>query len=254
MSAIGFRIPPEHLLELAQRGAQDAPRFDTPAGAYRQWSVGAGVELWLQQNAAEHMVGCNPHFAGQGRLEVALIETVSVSGRPLDGHGFGWAAPRDPGNPYSGLHSFAANLPDFAFVDERILIPSVVTLQVAAFTASLESFPTETAFMESELGQAFQAEDGSRPWQQSEDEGLPRPEAFIVGQVASCELRANPITGQEFYALLVRTESGSIDVVSDLETSPRRPATGAIIAGSFWLSARPVGELPAARTPAPETE
>src|SRR5205809_1039066 len=82
--------------------APDSTRFDTPIGSYLQWetgpSGGPGVELWLQVNSVNQIIGCNPHYVGQGRLDAAIIETVSAPGRPLDGHCFGWAAPRDPGN------------------------------------------------------------------------------------------------------------------------------------------------------------
>jgi len=255
MSAVGFAMTPEALHERVLQAAQDAPRFDTPIGAYLHWALptgpGAGVELWLQVNAVNQIVGCNPHYAGQGRLEAAIIETVTAPGRPLDGHCFGWAAPRDPDNPYSGIHSIAANLPDFAYVDERILIPPVVTLQIAAFASYMEHFPTETAFVESEWGRRIGAQSATETWQQVEIDGLPQPEVFLSGKVIASEAQVNPATGQEFQTLVLRTEAGTIDVVSDLATSPRRPAVGTVAAGSFWLSARVIGDLPAPRTPSP---
>src|ERR1043166_8526106 len=123
MSAIGFDMTIEDFQELVERIAPEATRFDTPIGSYLQWSPGGGVELWLQANAVQKIVGCNPHFVGQGRIDAAIIETVSAPGRPLDGHAYGWAAPRNPKNPYSGIHAIAAHLPNFAYIDEPILIP-----------------------------------------------------------------------------------------------------------------------------------
>jgi len=251
MSAIGFAVTPEELQQLVLHGAQQAARFDTAVGAYLKWEVGAGVELWLQVNAANEIVGCNPHYAGSGRLGAAIIETVAAPGRPLDGHGFGWAAPSDPANPYSGIHAFAANLPDFAYVDERILIPPVVTLQVAAFAAGIASFPTELAFVESEWGQKIGAQSATETWQQLEVDGLPQPEVFLSGWVGASETLINPVTEQQFHALTLRTEAGTIDVVCDLQTAPRRPAAGTVAAGSFWLSARAAVELPEPRQPSP---
>ena len=208
------------------------------------------MELWFQANAVKKIIGCNPHFAGQGRMDAAIIETVFAPGRPMDGYFFGWAAPRDPANPYSGLHTIAANLPDFADVDERILIPPVVTLQIAAFASELEFFPTETTFVESENGQFYGAEYGTTVWIHAEQEGLPQPEVFLSGSVVASERRQNPITGQEFHTLLLQTDAGTIDVVADLETSPRRPMVGTVAAGTFRLSARAITELPPARKPA----
>jgi hypothetical protein len=227
-----------------------AARFDTPHGSYLQWAPGEGVELWIQLNAVQKIVGCSPHFSGQGRMEAAIIETVSTPGRALDGHCFGWAAPREPDNPYSGLHAIAASLPDFAYIDERILIPPVVTLQIAAFASHLEYFPTETAFVESESGQYYAAEIGSSVWCHAERDGLPQPEVYLSGFVVDSEWRANPVTGLGFHALVLRTDAGTIDVVADLETSPRRPVVGTVVAGIFSLSARVTHELPPARKPA----
>jgi hypothetical protein len=76
---------------------------------------------------------------------------------------------------------------------------------------------------------------------------MPQPEAFLSGRVESAERQENPATGQEFLALLLRTESGTVDAVCDLDVSPRRPVAGAIVAGMFWLSARVVSDLPPPR-------
>jgi hypothetical protein len=250
LSAIGFAMSLDAFQEQVERATPNAIRFDTPRGAYLQWSPDGGIELWMQANAVQKIVGCNPHFRGLGRIEAAIIQTISAPGRPLDGYCVGWASPRDPGNPYSGIHAFAANLPDFAFIDERILMPPIVTLQVAAFASYLECYPTESGFVDSESGQAYGAQMGSSVWVHAERDGLPQPEAFLSGIVVSSERRKNPETGQDFHALLLRTDAGTVDVVADLETSPRRPVFGAIVAGQFWLSARVVNALPP-RKPAP---
>jgi hypothetical protein len=250
MSAIGFDVPIEEFQALVTRGAPEASRFDTAIGSYLQWALGSGVELWLQINAVEKIVGCNPHFVGTGEMPVALIETASVPGRPLDGSGFGWAAPRDTSNPNSGLHAFAANLPNFAYVDERILMPPVVTLQIAAFASALEFFPTESAYIRSEWGQYYQAEPGVTTWQTVENEGMPQPQAFLTGFVTASECRRNPVTGQEFHTLGLQTSAGSIDVVADMATVARRPVVGTVVAGNFWLSALPISPLPPPRVPA----
>ena len=251
MSAIGFGVSLEAFQEIVERAAPDAARFETTRGTYLQWLVGGGVELWLQANAVQKIVGCNPHFAGEGRIEAAVIETVSAAGKPMDGQCFGWAAPSDPGNPYSGKHAIAASLPDFAYVDERILVPPVVTLQVSAFAAELEYFPTETAFVDSESGRYYGAEIGSTVWAHATVEDLPQPDAFLSGTVEQSERRENQVTGEPFHTLVVRTTAGTLDVVADLQTLPRRPVVGTVVAGTFWLSARVVSELPPVRKPMP---
>jgi hypothetical protein len=251
MSAIGFAMTLEAFQEQVEQIAPQAVRFETPIGAYLCWSTGEGIELWLQANAVNKVVGCNPHFAGQGRIDAAIIETVSEPGRPLDGRCLGWAAPRDPANPYSGLHPLAASLPNFAFVDERILMPPVVSLQVAAFASHLECYPTEGSFLESEWAQLHESRQGAPVWHQVEVDGRPSSEAAVSGTVVASERCRNPVTGQEFHALVLQVDGGTIDVVADLETAPRRPVVGMVAAGTFWLSARAVGELPEGRAPLP---
>jgi hypothetical protein len=250
-SAIGFTVTPEELKELAEQASREGTRVDSPHGGYFHWSPGAGVELWVQANKQEEIVGCNPHFAGAGRLPASIIETLNVPGRPLDGRCFGWAAPRDEKNPYSGLHALSADLPDFDFVEARILIPPIVTLQIAAFAEELECFPTETTFLESEAAQHHGAAAGQWIWRQQEIEEEPQSKVFLNGIVKQSEQRENPITGSPFIALLLRTEAGTIDVVVDPEIVPRRPVVGMVAAGTFWLSARVVSDLPPANEPPP---
>ena len=124
-----------------------------------------------------------------------------------------------------------------------------VTLQVAAFASCLECFPTETAFVESEWGQTIGAQTATETWQQVEIEGLPQPDVFLSGKVIASEGHVNPATGQQFQTLVLRTQAGTIDVVADLQTSPRRPALGTVAAGTFWLSARVISDLPPPRSP-----
>ena len=243
-SAIGFDVTREEMEGLALQASHEGTRLESPKGYYLYWSPGAGAELWVQANKQKQIVGCNPHFTGQGRIVASIIETFNVPGKPLDGRCFGWAAPRDEKNPYSGLHPISAHLPDFDLVGERILIPLTVTLQIAAFTEQMDCFPTETAFLESEPAREHGAKAGERIWRHIEVEGEPQSEAFLNGIVTQSERRENPITGQPFYVLLLSTSAGTLDVVTDPVSVSRRPVVGTVVAGTFWLSARVVSELP----------
>ena len=85
MSAIGFGIPQEEFTQRMALAAPESGRTDTPFGAYLQWQVGSGVEIWMQANAVNQNVGCNPHFSGLGRHDGASIETVRATGTPVEG-------------------------------------------------------------------------------------------------------------------------------------------------------------------------
>lgn len=243
-SAIGFDVTREELEGLAVQASQAGDRLETAHGFYLHWQPGAGAELWVQANKQRQIIGCNPHFSGQGRLEASIIETFSAPGSPLDGRCFGWAAPTDDRNPYSGLHAVCAHLPDFDLVEERILAPPTVILQISAFAEEIECFPTESAFLESEQAQQHGASAGRFLWQQQESDGSPQAKAFLNGIVTQSERRENPITGSPFYVLLLSTEAGTLDVVADPDSIARRPVAGTIVAGTFWLSARVISDLP----------
>src|SRR5436305_401742 len=99
-------------------------------------------------------------------------------------------------------------------------------MSAIGFDIAVDAFQkiAEEAFIDSEWGRSAGADFGSPLWQQLESEGIPKPEAFLSGRVVSSERCRNPVTGQEFHALALQTEAGTLDVVADLDTAPRRPA------------------------------
>jgi hypothetical protein len=104
LSSIGFQVKTEEQFrDLAETVAQSAFQIKTKKGAYLHWCCDSGVELWLQVNYRNELVGMNPHFAGTGVTRVGLTSRFQ---RPddteLDGAFHGWAEPEE-GNPEDGI-------------------------------------------------------------------------------------------------------------------------------------------------------
>jgi len=71
MTSIGF--PAQSVDEfkvLAKRAVTQAAQTITIPGIgyYRQWSPGAGVELWVDVNQQIQILGLNPHFDEKARM------------------------------------------------------------------------------------------------------------------------------------------------------------------------------------------
>jgi hypothetical protein len=247
LSAIGFPFKqPEELLRFVASVVNEGEALSTPKGYYVFWSPGEGVEFWIRVDDKRRIVGCSPHFTGSGQMRVGITQTFRNEERMLDGSCYAWADPQDD-NPYSGLYPFVADMPDFDLVEERALLTPIVTLQIAAFSTEARCFRSEGEFITAQP-------DGSRPvtesvtptWQHGDH---PSPDAHINGRIQQVELRANPATGQEFYALGVKTHGGTIDVVADPELLRGKPAENGVIQGTFWLSTRIVSDLPIPKQP-----
>ena len=247
LSDIGFPfIQTEDLLTFVQSVVNAGEALPTPRGYYIFWSPGAGVELWIRADPKRNLVGCGLHFTGSSRMRVGMTQTFRHPERPMDGSCYAWADPQGD-NPYSGLYPFAAEMPDFDLVEERVLLLPVVTVQIAAFAREPRCFRSEGEFIAAQPeGSRLAAETFTPTWQHGDD---PVPEAHITGRIQQVELLTNPATGRTFYALGVRTLGGTVDVVADPELMKGRPVVNGIVQGTFWLSARILSDLPLPRQP-----
>ena len=72
-SDIGFVIESvQQFAELADRAANEGVAIPTAGGYYIHWSPGQGVELWVQCDTEQQIIGCNPHFVGPGRTMLGV--------------------------------------------------------------------------------------------------------------------------------------------------------------------------------------
>ncbi|HEX8454749.1 MAG TPA: hypothetical protein VF647_21895 [Longimicrobium sp.] len=241
-AALGFDIETReqfsaHSLMVAEAGE----RIALPGGGeYRRWSPGAGVELWAQVTANQ-VVGMNPHFAGDTTIRAGVSRRFrDPAFSALDGMYQVWPEPTSH-DAESGSTTFAIDAPDFALHD-RVRLPRIAPVQVAAFAFELSAFANEEEYMASQTGQLKYASESLLPTGLFAPDGgeatVPAPEAMLSGRVLAAELRINPATGNPFRWARVRTWGGEIDVVAEPCLISGELVEGGIVRGSFWLTGR----------------
>lgn len=238
-AALGFGIDTrEKFSEQSLRVAEAGERIALPGGGeYRRWSPGAGVELWARIARGE-VVGMNPHFAGDAIIRAGIAGRFRDPGASaLDGMYQVWPEPTSH-DPESGSTTFVIDAPDFALHD-RVRLPRIAPVQVAAFAFELSAFADEEAYGASQTGELKYAPESLLPTGLfGEGGGVPAPEAMLSGRVLATELRINPATGNPFRWARVRTWGGEIDVVAEPSLIDGEVVEGGIVRGSFWLTGR----------------
>jgi hypothetical protein len=252
LSDIGFSIPAdvEEFTRLTAHAAEQGEVIDSPRGYYIRWSPGAGAELWAQANKRRELIGCNPHFTGTSRIRAGITQPPIIGTEsPLSGSLYCWAGVTED-EPAGGV-PMVIDLPDLDLVRERIRLPAVVTMQVAAFAHHLNCYADDEEFHSSQAeGLKFAAESyipSGTFTPDLKDREPPQAEAIFAGHILEAEIRTNPYTGQPFQYLSVRTLPGIVDVVADPAIVQGQPLIGGVAHGTFWLSGRIVSDLPPAQ-------
>ncbi len=247
LSDIGFGFEsPNEFLEFVQQVVNTDGNlgFTSPNGHYMLWTKGNGVELWIHADQDKQLNGCGIHYRGEGRIRAHITQTFLSGETPLHGCLYGWLNPSDENNPYSGELPFAASIPNFDFVADPLLRSPVVTLQIAAFVEKeLRCYMSDGAYHSVRGRSAAPSEVFEPTWDQGDSPGEPSAQALCGGRVVSVEMKTNPATDLPFYALLVKTRGGTIDMVADPETLRGRPVEGGIVQANCWLSASVLTDL-----------
>ncbi|HUS17763.1 MAG TPA: hypothetical protein VM536_22435 [Chloroflexia bacterium] len=267
LSDVGFRIEAPAVLALAEDTCRFGEQIAVHGGRYCYWAVGEGVELWVARNPRGQFVGLAPHFSGAARMRMGLTARLAspggptagvaarlltrvVTGKPirptpaLAGCFHAWADPSGE-DPESGAYPLVFDAPDFA-THAGLLVPGIVTVQVAAFAQELRVFADDAAY-------DAEPRDGLRMAAESlipsglfafdeEDPAEPRPVALLGGHVLAAEQRVNPATRQPFWWAHVRTFGGEVDIVADPDLVNAPMEAGGIVQGEFWLSGRIIRE------------
>ncbi len=240
-STIGFAVQSrEEMYELVQRAAYEGRTIETARGRYVVWGDDNGAELWVQVDPEDTIIGVAPHFSGKARMSVGLIKIISrPNDNVLDGAYYGWADPAE-GEPENGAHPFVFDLPDFA-VHPNIELPTIVTVQLAAFAHELQAYPSEQAFLTAEKDlklapESFLPSGLFTP--DLQDTNPPTADAIFAGRVLEHATFVNSITGDKYEWALVHTLGGSVDVVADPVIVQGEIVPTGIIAGAFWMSGR----------------
>jgi hypothetical protein len=232
MTTLGFQASAnDEFADLALTASTQGEPIQVSGGTYYRWSPGAGVELWAQADQDGQLIGLNPHFSGAARMRVGLIKRVARErDSVLDGAFYGWAGAT--GNaPDEGQYPFACDVPDFKR-HERLALPTIVTVQLAAFAHTLQAFESD---------EAYQA---ANTYKMAVESCIPSgtfskpPQSMVIfnGHVLTTARLTNPHTERVFYWARVRTLGGEFDVVADPEIVEGTITQGGVIGGSVWLS------------------
>jgi hypothetical protein len=241
MTTLGFRANTNaEFADLAMTAATQGEPIRVSGGTYYRWSPGAGVELWAQADQDGRLVGLNPHFGGAARMRVGLINLIARErDSVLDGAFYGWADPEDD-DPENGQYPFAFDLPNFRWHDE-ISLPTIATVQLAAFAHSLSAFESEEAFHARGSDEMKMAAESCIP--SGTFSSPPKSTVIFNGHVLEAAQLTNPQTQQMFWWARVRTLGGEFDVVADPEIVKGIIIQGGVIGGSAWLSGSIVRDI-----------
>ena len=243
MSDLGFLVESKADFEaLALKALEHGTDIQTASGTYVRWSPGAGIELWMQLDAAGDVVGLNPHYAGQTRMRVGLTARVP---RPessiLDGAFHGWADPADA-EPESGAYPFVFDAPDYELTG-GVVVPSICAVQLTAFAHELKAYESEESYEAAQTGPLKYAAESFIPAglfnaASGESTEPPQAHAIFTARVLDTALITNPTSEREFCWAHLRTLGGELDMVADPDLLSGYLTKGGIVSGSFWLSGR----------------
>jgi hypothetical protein len=242
MSDIGFALENEEdFRRIALLALENGEALEAGDGTYVKWSPGRGIELWLQLDTDETIVGLNPHFSGSARMPVALTARVTRSEDGfLDGGFHGWANPSAE-TAESGDYPFVFDAPDYQLYG-GIELPSVLDVQLAAFAHELEAYESDEAHEAAQADEMKFAPESFLPIGLFSPEGKrtdpPQALAILSGHVLATSIITNPVTDSEFCWARVRTLGGEVDMVADPQTLNGFLVEGGVVSGSFWLSGR----------------
>ena len=207
-------------------------------GSYLQWRSSTGAETWLQIDRHQQLLGMNPHYAGGSRLKVRV--TQMIAGEQLDGSFHAWMI-ADESEGTEGLYPFLFDSPDF-HLHQDVVLPSVATVQLAAFAHELTIYPNQEAHAQSQEGEVKFASQSFIPSGlfslEENTPHQPQATAIFTGHVVNVHENTNERTGNRFFSAQVDTLGGVFDVAIDPELVTQPILVGGVISGSFWLSGR----------------
>ncbi|MCY3023516.1 MAG: hypothetical protein NTW87_31435 [Planctomycetota bacterium] len=244
-SDLGFAAEGGAELEaLARKCLQNGRARRCTQGAYLEWAVGNGIELWAQVNAQDELIGLNPHFAGKTRARIGLTHRISRSGFPMEGGFRAWARP-DAADPTRGACPFVFDAPEF-LLHEDLSLPVVCSAQLTAFAQQCVLFADETEFRQRAARSTLSLTPESLlPLGLFGKDGQPLAEplasAMVCGFVLDAIELTNPSTKGQFWWLKVRNAAGEVDVVADVGLLPHGARPHSLLQCTAWLSGKVAG-------------
>jgi hypothetical protein len=230
-------------LTLSQRVAEEGESIQTPVGTYFCWSPSKGVELWIRAVPESEHTYLHPHFTGDARMRVAIVDrkeyekNILAEGffvaypNPVKGKGFlsEQLCLQYGDGTYSNYFPFLFDAPDYDTYAEMEL-PFLADVQITAFPYTLRAYETEDDWIDWQLendenagdeddddrsvlsGEAFCP---STAFQERKDkDDYPNPTALIAGRILDSAILNNEATGEDFCWAKVLTKAGEIDIVA----------------------------------------
>ena len=276
-SSIGFETPvsidgTEHglrqaMVDQAVRFVENPDTKHYPA-ATKGWKgvlhlpTLSGAELWGPLDPESKFLGIDPHFVGPSRLRMQLtkktwhddthqgcFEGFASSKRPGDESNL------DDDDDYGDIPlQLEFDCPTYHLLGEDFDVPTICTVQVAAFAHEITIFDTlqdynkycDEVKTEGRVAFADHAFCWTGLFPPDKDVQQKRSMAMFTGHVVKSDVKINEQTGEYFYWALVETLGGcQFDVVvhRNLIEGQSPPRPGCIFQGVFWLSGRILNEL-----------
>ena len=244
LTSVGFTVhTQEQLKALTDRVMPEAMAVEADGGRYLHWQAPSGAELWLQTDLEGTVLGMTPHFRGDTRMKVGLVGRIErPNASQLDGALFAWAAP--PGDdPGEGIYPFVFDVPNYR-THAELEIPSIQSVQLAAFAEELQVYASEQAFLDFQQdAQPPLASKSFLPIGLFTPDGAevdpPQSRAILTGVIQETRQLTNTLTKAPFHWVNVETLGGNVDVLIDPEFIVDEPLkAGGILSGTFFLSGR----------------
>ena len=178
-------------------------------------------------------------------MEVRVVEEISrENDSVMDGAFYCWAQPSEDED--DGVFPFVCDLPDRCTYGE-IKIPQTVTLQITGFAHELSAYKNHEEFDNSQESIPKFASESFLPtglFMPNGDRVTP-PEAYALfnGHVLETSTIINQLTNKKFHWAKINTLGGEIDIVADPEILEGELTIGGVVSGTFWLSARIIGDF-----------
>ena len=241
ITTLGFNVQSrEDFEKLAEIAHATGIRVKTKHGYYAYLHINKGIELWLQINKKNEVIGLNPHFVGSSRMKIGITnEILSDSNNELDGTFHAWAEPDELIE--SGSFPFVFDIPNRGIYGD-ILFPQVLEIQLSAFAHELTIHSDEAEFIKSQDSEIKFAAESFIPSGLFNNGDTPTATAIFTGRIIETADISNDQSKINFAWALVKTLGGEIDVVIDKELVNSELIVGGIISGSFWLSAKFLNE------------
>ena len=260
---LGFALRNDNDLQaVIERAFSAGRKLNCESGNYLVWRPGSDIELWVQTDRDDSIIGCMPHFMGLARVSLEIEEFVWVDtvDTALEGILSCYSCPDADGFAEDTGVPVLADSPDFGIVRQSLTCPTKVRAQLAAFAHEISCFSDEEEYEEAQQPELPPRPMGPEPEDPIErarkriDRMTRAPESYFplgqfsqpqtsrigfAGSIRRTRRLSNPVTTQEFYHMVVKTYGGLVvDVVADPSMVKGTPVDSGILEGVCCLSAR----------------